>query len=378
MNGEEFYIYSFINLNNEYDSINLSLAEKIDFFEKDLHDEEIILYLLKCNNTSKDFNTLSTVLNMEQKVNFILDFNKERDVENNLLKISYLSNYLKKNNPLHLKDLIIYLNANYEFYLGYKDYFLNILYNLDELELYILFFKNISIENVIKLFHEEKNKEKNNKLFFEYINYYIQNCLKDMNNIQKIEWFSKYIFQNNNLFKKKLNYPFYLIINIFDNRDIDYSSFHVEDFYEENSYTDENSLKLLFNKIDSFEKLYYSLKLFNYDSLCKIYINIIKKINELNNFSNDNEQIYIKKSIEYILTLFKGEYYDIILEMKIILMYFLFIKSNFDLHIFFSIFQKLNEEKIEKLNKIFQEFPPKFILNIEKYIISSISFYSSN
>jgi len=311
-------------------------------------------------------------LNSEKKVIFIFDIKNEINKENTLLKISYFVYYFKLNNALYLKDLINYINSNYEIDLKYHKYFHNIVNNLDDIELYKLLFKNKCIENIIKLFKEEKN----NELFFEYINYYIKNNLKDLTDSNIIKWFSNNIFKNKNFFKRKLNYPLYLIINSLDNEELDNLEVNIEDYYSANVYTEDKLLNLLLNKINSFKKLYYCLKFFNSNSLSIIYINIIQKISELNDFSYKDEQIYIGKSIKYVSSFVLDIFSNIKFEISTILIYLFFIKVDFDLKKFFFIFQKLDEEKFEKLKKIFQKYHPKCLPNIEKYIISNIYFNS--
>ena len=155
---DEHFIYFFINPNKEKNKV-VSSSINTNFKVKDLNNEKIELYILNSNYISKDFKKYEEYINMNQKVNFIFTFVKKENIENTLHLISYLIKYLKKNNKLHLKDLINYINTNYEIDLKYKQYFINILYNLDDLDLYILFFKNINIDKIISLFDEKKNNK---------------------------------------------------------------------------------------------------------------------------------------------------------------------------------------------------------------------------
>ena len=368
MEDPEYYIYFFINSTDEKNQI-ISSATETNFKAKDLCNKDIELYIFQSYYLSKEFDKYRELININQKVNFIFSFDKDINIENTLYKITHLMKYLKENNKFHLKDLINYINQKL-FVEGDKNYYYlkKILYSLDELELFKLFFNNVNIGKVISFFTKE---EENSTLFFEYINYYIKNSLEKMNDSEKIDWFFKYIFKNKEIFKRKLDYPLYLIINSLDNEQLEYLPLDIEEYYVENIYFD--SLKSIFKKIDSFKKMYYSLKFFNfknisYNFLCK---DIIKKINEL----NDNQQIYIQKSIEYIKFIFQTS--KNIFEINLILLYFLFVKKDFDLKLFFDIFQNLTDEQVIKLNQILNDYPPKLIPNIEQYIISNIDLYSN-
>ena len=152
MDGEEYYIYFFIK-SNEDKNLLFPLAEKTNFIQKDLDNTEIELYIFKSKDISNDFNKYKDFIsNKKQKAIFLLDFDNEINIENNLLKISYIVDYLKQNNNnLHLKDLINFINPKYEIDLKYKKNFIKIINSLDNLDLLILLFKNKNIENIITL-----------------------------------------------------------------------------------------------------------------------------------------------------------------------------------------------------------------------------------
>ena len=288
-------------------------------------------------------------------------------MENNLLKISYIAEYLKQNNNVeHLDSLLKYFKTKYEIDLYYKNYILKIINCLDNLEQYILLFQKVDTKIIIKLF----DKEKNNKLFFDYINYYIKNCL---NNCNSVKWFQLNIFNNKNLFNRKLTYPIYLVFHLSDSEKIDISSLNIEEYYEGNSYIDSKLIDILFDEVDSYEKLYYCLKYFNKDSLYNIYLHIIKKINKL---AVKEEQYYIKKSFDYILSLYNNHYSFIKFELNVLLIYLFLVEDIFNLNILFFIFQNIKEENLGRLKKIFRDYPPKIYCKLRQNIITGISFYS--
>ena len=134
MDDGEYFVYFFVNL-NEGKKLIFPSAEKTNFIQKDLFNTEIELYISKSNDISKDFNKYKDFINnKEQKAIFLLDFDNEINIENNLLKISYLVEYLKQNNNnLHLKDLINFINLKHKIDLKYKNYYLTILNSLDNL-----------------------------------------------------------------------------------------------------------------------------------------------------------------------------------------------------------------------------------------------------
>ena len=122
MDGENYVIYFFSPLNGKT-NLKVKNVEKTNYIEKDLNDEEIELYIIKTNKLN-DLEIMKNYIEKDRKINFILDFYKKtQNKENTLLKLSYIANYLKKNNVKHLQNLITYLNSQNELNLKYNKLF---------------------------------------------------------------------------------------------------------------------------------------------------------------------------------------------------------------------------------------------------------------
>ena len=77
---ENNYVIYFFSPVNEKTTIKIKTAEKTNYIEKDLNNEEIELYILKTNRLN-DLKIMKDFMDIDRNIYFILDFDKKHKIE---------------------------------------------------------------------------------------------------------------------------------------------------------------------------------------------------------------------------------------------------------------------------------------------------------